>query len=91
MAQLLSQGLVFIRAAVAHDISARMRFGERDLKTAVGEVVHGALVALQGEGGVVAIDHHGEISMEFNSEGMFRASRKAGGAPEIHIYRQESA
>jgi L-asparaginase / beta-aspartyl-peptidase len=36
---------------------------------------------------VVAIDRHGEISMEFNSEGMFRASRQAGGEPEIQIYR----
>jgi L-asparaginase / beta-aspartyl-peptidase len=82
-------GEIFIRAAVAHDISARMRFGQRDLQTAVREVVHGELAALQGEGGVVAIDRHGEISMEFNSEGMFRASRKAGGDPEIQIYRQE--
>ena len=80
-------GEIFIRAAVAHDISARMRFGQRDLQTAVREVVHGELAALQGEGGVVAIDRHGEISMEFNSEGMFRASRKAGGDPEIRIYR----
>jgi beta-aspartyl-peptidase (threonine type) len=82
-------GEIFIRAAVAHDISARMRFGQRDLQTAVREVVHGELAALQGEGGVVAIDRHGQISMEFNSEGMFRASRKAGGDPEIQIYRQE--
>jgi L-asparaginase / beta-aspartyl-peptidase len=80
-------GEIFIRAAVAHDICARMRFGQRDLKTAVSEVVHGELAALKGEGGVVAIDRHGEISMEFNSEGMFRASRKAGGDPEIRIYR----
>ena len=80
-------GEIFIRAAVAHDISARMRFGQRDLETAVREVVHGELAALKGEGGVVAIDRHGEISMEFNSEGMFRASRKAGGDPEIRIYR----
>jgi beta-aspartyl-peptidase (threonine type) len=80
-------GEIFIRAAVAHDISARIRFGQRDLRTAVREVVHDELATLQGEGGVVAIDRHGEISMEFNSEGMFRASRKAGGNPEIHIYR----
>jgi beta-aspartyl-peptidase (threonine type) len=80
-------GEIFIRAAVAHDISARIRFGQRDLRTAVREVVHVELATLQGEGGVVAIDRHGEISMEFNSEGMFRASRKAGGNPEIHIYR----
>src|SRR6202162_2259210 len=82
-------GEIFIRAAVAHDICARMRFGGRSLPAAVREVVHGELAALQGEGGVVAIDRHGEISMEFNSEGMFRASRKAGGDPEIKIYRQE--
>jgi beta-aspartyl-peptidase (threonine type) len=80
-------GEIFIRAAVAHDISARIRFGQRGLQTAVREVVHGELAALQGEGGVVAIDRHGEISMEFNSEGMFRASRTAGGNPQIQIYR----
>lgn len=80
-------GELFIRAAVAHDISARMRYGQRDLATAVREVVFGELAALKGEGGVIAIDHHGEISLEFNSEGMFRASRKAGEAPTIDIYR----
>ena len=80
-------GEVFIRAAVAHDISARMRYGGRDLATAVREVVLQELVRLQGEGGVIAIDRQGEICMEFNSEGMFRACRKAGGNPEISIYR----
>ena len=51
------------------------------------EVVHEELVHLQGEGGVIAIDAQGEICMEFNSEGMFRACRKAGGAAHIGIYR----
>ena len=80
-------GEVFIRAAVAHDISARMRYGGRDLATAVREVVLEELVHLQGEGGVIAIDRQGEICMEFNSEGMFRACRKADGKTEISIYR----
>ena len=80
-------GEVFIRAAVAHDISARMRYGGRDLATAVREVVLQELVNLHGEGGVIAIDSQGEICMEFNSEGMFRACRKADGAAEILIYR----
>lgn len=82
-------GEMFIRAAVAHDIAARMRYGQRTLATAVREVVLGELAALNGEGGIIAIDALGEIEMEFNSEGMFRASRKAGGQPEIHIYRSE--
>ena len=80
-------GEVFIRAAVAHDICARMRFAGRSLAEAVREVVLEELVALHGEGGVVAIDARGEIAVEFNSEGMFRASRRAGAEPQIAIYR----
>ena len=80
-------GEVFIRAAVAHDICSRMRFGGRTLDEAVREVVLEELPALHGEGGVIAIDARGEIAMEFNSEGMFRASRRAGEEARIAIYR----
>lgn len=80
-------GEVFIRAAVAHDICSRMRFGGRALSAAVREVVQGELVQLQGEGGVIAIDPNGEISMEFNSQGMFRASRRSGEEARISIYQ----
>jgi beta-aspartyl-peptidase (threonine type) len=80
-------GEVFIRAAVAHDICARMRYGGRALGEAAREVIFGELPALGGEGGVIAIDAQGEIAMEFNSEGMFRACRKAGEDAQIAIYR----
>src|SRR5579859_7444357 len=80
-------GEIFIRAAVAHDICSRMRFGGRTLEEAVREVVLGELLALGGEGGVIAIDREGRVAMEFNSEGMFRASRVSGGEPQLAIYR----
>jgi len=80
-------GEIFIRAAVAHDICSRMRYGGRTLPEAVRQVVLEELPALEGEGGVIAIDRNGEIAMEFNSEGMFRASRRAGEEPRIAIYR----
>ena len=80
-------GEIFIRAAVAHDICSRMRFGGRALRDAVREVVLEELPAMRGEGGVIAIDGRGDIAMEFNSEGMFRASRKAGEEAQIAIYR----
>ncbi len=80
-------GEIFIRAAVAHDIAARMRFGGRTLEQAVQEVVAVELPALGGEGGVIAIDPHGAIAMEFNSEGMFRAAVREGGEPLIAIFR----
>jgi beta-aspartyl-peptidase (threonine type) len=80
-------GEMFIRAAVAHDICSRMRFGGRGLAQAVREVVLEELPSLGGEGGVIAIDPQGEIAMEFNSEGMFRAGRRAGEELQIAIYR----
>lgn len=80
-------GEMFIRAAVAHDICARVRFGGRSLAEAAREVVFEELPALGGEGGIIAIDRHGRIEMEFNCEGMFRGCRSAGGAAKIDIYR----
>jgi beta-aspartyl-peptidase (threonine type) len=80
-------GEVFMRAAVAHDICARMRFGGRGVGEAAREVIFGELPALGGEGGVIAIDAQGEMALEFNSEGMFRASRRAGEDALIAIYR----
>jgi beta-aspartyl-peptidase (threonine type) len=79
-------GEVFIRTVVAHDICSRMRFGGRRIGEAVREVVLGELPALGGEGGVIAIDARGEIAIEFNSEGMFRASRREGEEMRIGIY-----
>jgi beta-aspartyl-peptidase (threonine type) len=80
-------GEIFMRLAVAHDIAARMRFGSRSLGEAVREVVHGELVAMRGEGGVIAIDPRGNVALEFNSEGMFRAVRREGEAAVVGIYR----
>jgi beta-aspartyl-peptidase (threonine type) len=80
-------GEMFIRAVVAHDICARMRFGGRTLRQAMHEVVMEELPALGGEGGVIAIDRAGRVEMQFNSEGMFRASRVSGESARIDIYR----
>ncbi|HVC01129.1 MAG TPA: isoaspartyl peptidase/L-asparaginase [Steroidobacteraceae bacterium] len=80
-------GEMFIRAAVAHDVCARVRFGGRSLEQAVREVVFEELAALRAQGGLIAVDRAGRIVMEFNSEGMFRASLTAAGEPQIAIYR----
>ena len=80
-------GEVFIRAAVAHDICSRMRYGGRTLGEAAREVVLEELPALRGDGGIIGIDRQGEIAMEFNSEGMFRASRREGETARIAVYR----
>ena len=80
-------GEMFIRAAVAHEICARIRHAGCSLEEAVRTVVLVELPAMRAEGGVIAIDRHGHIAMEFNSEGMFRGALTAGGEPRIAIYR----
>lgn len=65
-------GELFIRAVVAYDISCLIEYKGLSLKEACNVVVHDKLVKIQGEGGLVALDKHGNIELPFNSEGMYR-------------------
>ncbi|MCS6988764.1 MAG: isoaspartyl peptidase/L-asparaginase [Chloroherpetonaceae bacterium] len=82
-------GEYFIRAVVAHDIAALMRYKRLSLQEAAEEVVMRKLVKLGGVGGVIAIDRHGNIAMPFNSDGMYRASKVEGGKTFVAIYKDE--
>ena len=66
-------GEFYIRGVVAHDISAMMEYGGLSLKKAAQKVVHEKLTQLGGTGGIIAIDQKGNIVMEFNTDGMYRA------------------
>jgi beta-aspartyl-peptidase (threonine type) len=57
------------------------------LQEACNEVVHKKLVAIGGEGGLVAIDKEGNIEMPFNSEGMYRAAKQSNGTLIVKIYK----
>lgn len=82
-------GEYFIRAMVAHDISAMMEYKGISLEEAAREVIQNKLPALGGDGGVVAIDKEGNIAMEFNTAGMYRAHMNAEGELIIKIYKEE--
>ena len=81
------QGEFFIRSVVAYDICALLQYKHLPLAAAVHEVIHGKLQRLGGEGGVIAVDRDGQIAMDFNSGGMFRAVRDSRGRREVAIYR----
>ena len=81
-------GEYFIRYAVAHDICALVEYRNWSLERAAREVVQNKLKQAGGDGGVIAIDARGNVVMEFNSEGMFRAMRDSRGRREIAIYRE---
>jgi len=79
-------GEYFIRAAVAHDICARMEYLKQPLSEAATTVVMDKLVKLGGEGGIIAVDAAGNVALPFNSKGMYRASINRQGEREIAIY-----
>jgi beta-aspartyl-peptidase (threonine type) len=79
-------GEYFMRAVVAHEICARVRLTGVSAAAAAHDVVHGMLMEIGGDGGVIVVDSKGELSMEFNTEGMFRAARDSHGRREIAIY-----
>jgi beta-aspartyl-peptidase (threonine type) len=80
-------GEFFLRAVVAYDISCLIEYKGLSLEEACRIVVMEKLVKLGGEGGLIAIDKTGNISLPFNSEGMYRASMKSGGEEYIAIYK----
>lgn len=81
-------GEFFIRAQVAHDISALMEYKGLTLEEATKEVVHKKLIDLGGTGGVVALDHLGNIAMEFNTAGMYRAMMNDKGELVVGMYKE---
>ena len=82
-------GEVFIRTLAAYDIAALMDYGGLSLSEACERVVMEKLPALGGSGGLIAIDHEGNVALPFNSEGMYRAWGYAGGTPTTGIYREK--
>jgi len=82
-------GEFFIRAMVAHDISALMEYKGLTIQEAASEVIQKKLPALGGTGGIIAIDKDGNIAMEFNTAGMYRAHMNAKGELTIKIYKNE--
>ena len=79
-------GEAFIRVALAHEVSTRMRHRGECLVQASRAALK-SLARVKGDGGLIAVDRRGRIAMPFNSEGMLRACVHAGGRRSVGIYR----
>lgn len=79
-------GEFFIRSVVAYDISCLMEYKGLTLKEACEIVVYKKLKKIGGEGGLIAIDAKGNIEMPFNTDGMYRASKRNDEELVIGIY-----
>jgi len=79
-------GEFFIRNIVAYDIAAMMDYANLSLEEASNKVIHEKLQELGGDGGIIALDSEGNVSMVFNTAGMYRASIDGVGEKVVAIY-----
>lgn len=80
-------GELFIRSVVAYDVSCLMAYKGLSLQEACEEVVMNKLVKIGGEGGLIAVDHQGKMTLIFNSEGMYRAMKSSDSELMVGIYK----
>jgi len=74
-------GEQYIRHAVAYDVSAQMKYKGVSLKEAIDNNLASRLN--QGDGGLIGVDHDGNIYMAFNTQGMTRAAADSSGRFEV--------
>jgi len=82
-------GEFFIRAAAAHEISARVRYLGESVQAAADAVVQGEIRAIGGDGGVIVVGANGDMGWSFNTPGMYRGRIAAGVAAATGIYGDE--
>lgn len=80
-------GEFFIRGVVAYDVSCLIEHKDYTLERACDEVINQRVLNIGGDGGLIAVNSKGEISMVFNTEGMYRGYKKSSGEEDVMIYR----
>ena len=75
----------FMLGVTAYDVAARMRYAGQSLKEAAQASID-QLTTIDGEGGLIAVDSEGNVTLPFNSEGMYRGFVDSGGNLTVQIY-----
>ena len=81
-------GEYFIRAVVGHEISTLMEYRNLPLAKAA-ETALAEAQRLGGSGGLIAVDKNGEVTLPFNTSGMYRGYRARDGKLFVEIYRTD--
>ena len=79
-------GEYFMAGVTAYDVAARMKYKGIGLLEAARETIE-ELTRIGGEGGLIAVDARGNVTLPFNSEGMYRGYLDADGQSVVEIYR----
>lgn len=79
-------GEAFLRSVLAYDINARIRYRGQSLAIAVERAIGERLSAVDGRGGVIAVDPHGEIVIRHNSATLAYGYIIANGAMQVQAW-----
>jgi len=82
-------GEAFMRSCAAHDVAARMRYAGTPIYDAVMQSLD-EVRKCDGDGGIIAVDRHGNIAMPFNSDGMKRAAVSSTMPPTVRVFERET-
>ena len=81
-------GEYFIRTVAAYQVSSLLENRNYDLTKAMSKVIYEKIGEIGGDGGMIGIDKNSNISMEFNTPGMYRAYVNKNGKKEILLYQK---
>ena len=81
-------GEYFIRTVAAYQVSSLLENRNYDLTKAMSKVIYEKIGGIGGDGGMIGIDKNSNISMEFNTPGMYRAYVNKKGKKEILLYEK---
>ena len=81
-------GEYFIRTVAAYQVSSLLENRNYDLTKAMSKVIYEKIGEIGGDGGMIGIDKNSNISMEFNTPGMYRAYVNKNGKKEILLYEK---
>jgi len=79
-------GEYFMLGVTAFDVAARMKYKGLSLDDAALETID-RLTEIKGDGGLIAVDMHGNVTLPFNSEGMYRGFIDSNGEFKTEIFR----
>lgn len=82
-------GEYYIRTVAAHEICMMVTQMRVPLKRAAAQVINQEIPSMGGNGGAIALDADGHISIPFNTDGMYRGWIGADGVPHVAIYGDE--
>jgi len=81
-------GEYFIRTVAAYQVSSLLEYNNYNLNNAMSKVIYEKIGKIGGDGGMIGIDKNSNISMEFNTPGMYRAFVNKNEEKKILLYEK---